>query len=175
MVDMDLVILGTLLAGPAHGYQLKQKIEGSFGSKYFKISNSSLYPKLTKLESDGFIEGRREPQEKVPDRKVYYVTDAGMKRLQELVATPIKPGSSPGSEEYEFMLHAVYFNLISKEQRSKVITPIYESKKAELKEALEKRENLGPHMPGFPLAVLDNGIEMLKISVRFYETLLEMD
>ena len=93
---MDLVILGILMGAPLHGYMIKQAIEGNYGDRYFKLSNSALYPALAKLEQDGYIEGKREMQEAVPDRKVYHITDAGRKHMIELVATPVEPSSSPG-------------------------------------------------------------------------------
>ncbi len=89
MVDMDLIILGVLQGMPMHGYQLRQQIEASFGKRFFNMSNSALYPKLAKLEADGYIQSRREQQEKVPDRKVYEITAAGRQRVHELVVAPI--------------------------------------------------------------------------------------
>lgn len=175
MVDMDLIILGMLLGGPAHGYQIKQNIVNSYGNRYFKLSNSALYPRLAKLEKEGLIEGRREPQEKVPDRKVYYITQPGIQKVKELAATPIKPSSDIGSEDFDFMLHAAFFGLITREERRKVIQPIYEDKCAQLKEAEEKRVKYGQYMDKFSLVVLDNGIEMLKLVKRFHERLMEMD
>ncbi len=196
--EIDIVILGILIGSPLHGYMLKQAIERSYGDRYFKLSNSAMYPTLARLEHDGYIEGKREMQETVPDRKVYNITEAGRKRLIELVASPIEPSSSPGSTDYAFKVHAVHFGFLTKEGRRKVTMPLYEDAKTELAEALEKREDLDRSMKQYlelieknsqakeqfayignmiklPRVVLDEGIEELKSKIRFYEKLMELD
>lgn len=175
MADLDLIILGILNGTPLHGYMIKQTIESSYGNRYFKLSNSALYPRLAKLERDGYIEGKKEPQEAVPDRKVYHLTDAGKRRLKELAATPIKPGSVPGANDFDYKVHAVHFGLINKEERRLVTSPLYEDAVAELKEALQKREKFCKHMDKYSLTVLDSGIEELQNKVRFYGIMMEMD
>lgn len=173
--EFDMIILGILNNAPLHGYVIKRSIESSYGGRYFKLSNSSLYPRLAKLEGDGYIEGKKEPQETVPDRKVYRITEAGRKRLKELITTPIDLRSSTSDRDYNFMVHAVHFGIITKEERRKMTQPMYEDAKEELKEALEKREKFGPYLDRLTLVVLDEGIEQLKSKVRFYGKLMEMD
>lgn len=197
--EIDLVILGILMGAPLHGYMIKQAIEGSYGDRYFKMSNSALYPALARLEKEGCIEGKRELQEAVPDKKVYHITESGKKKLVELAATPIEPSSTPGVTDFNFKVHAVHFGFLTKEQRSKVIVPLYEASKIELKEALDKRvkffhdmqnyndliekneafkEKFGSYMMNMtqiPLLVLDQGIEELKSKIQFYEKLLDLD
>lgn len=197
--EIDLVILGILMGAPLHGYMIKQAIEGSYGDRYFKMSNSALYPALARLESEGCIEGKRELQEAVPDKKVYHITDAGRKKLVELAAMPIEPSSTPGATDFNFKVHAVHFGFLTKEQRCKVTMPFYEASKTELKEALDKRVKLTQDMTKYtemlenneefkkkfgsflmgmtqiPMLVLDQGIEELKSKIQFYEKLMEMD
>jgi len=197
--ETDLVILGILMGAPLHGYMIKQAIEGSYGDRYFKMSNSALYPALARLEKEGYIEGKRELQEAVPDKKVYHITEAGKKRLVELAATPIKPSSTPGATDFNFRVHAVHFGFLTKEQRRAVTMPFYEASKIELTEALDKRvkffqdmknyseaieqnkelkEKFGSYitnMTQIPLLVLDQGIEEMKSKIQFYEKLMAME
>lgn len=197
--EIDLVILGILMGAPLHGYMIKQAIEGSYGDRYFRMSNSALYPALARLEKEGYIEGKRELQEAVPDKKVYHITETGKKRLIELTATPIEPSSTPGATDFNFKVHAVHFGFLTKEQRRNVIMPFYEASKIELKEALDKRvkffqdmknysemieknkefkEKFGSYMMSMtqiPLLVLDQGIEEMESKIRFYEKLMELD
>jgi DNA-binding PadR family transcriptional regulator len=197
--EIDLVILGILMGAPLHGYMLKQSIEKSYGDRYFKLSNSALYPTLAKLENDGYIEGKRELQESVPDRKVYHITDAGRKRLVELVATPVEPSTSPGLTDFNFMVHAVHFGFLTKEERLRVIKPLYEDAKLELKDAIVKKdkfysdmktyndiiesnpklkEQFGSYMgqmTTFPKFVIEEGIKDIERKLRFYEKLMELD
>lgn len=197
--EIDLVILGILMGAPLHGYMIKQAIEGSYGDRYFRLSNSALYPTLAKLEKEGYIEGKRELQESVPDRKVYHITEAGRKRLVELAARPIEPSTTPGGTDFNFKVHAVHFGFLAKEERLKVIMPLYEDAKLELKSALEKREkfdsdmknyrailesnpelkeqfgNYMGRMTTFPKFVLDEGIEELERKIQFYEQIMELE
>lgn len=197
--EIDLVILGILMGAPLHGYMIKQAIEGSYGDRYFKLSNSALYPTLAKLEKEGYVEGRRELQEAVPDRKVYHITDAGRKKFVELAATPIEPSTSPGTTDFNFKVHAVHFGFLTKEDRRRVTMPLYEDAKLELKSALEKRErfdrdmktygdmlesnpqfkdqfgNYMSQMTLFPKFVLEEGITELERKIRFYERIMELE
>ncbi len=197
--EIDLVILGILMGAPLHGYMIKQAIEGSYGDRYFKLSNSALYPTLAKLQKDGYIEGKRELQESVPDKKVYHITEAGRKRLVELAARPIEPSTSPGATDFNFKVHAVHFGFLTKEERHRVTMPLYEDAKLELKSALEKRErfdrdmkayldmmknnpqfkeqfgNYMGRMTTFPKFVLDVGIDELERKIRFYERIMELE
>ncbi len=175
MVDLELIILGALNAMPSHGYGLKQGIEMSYGKRYFKLSNSSLYRALAKLESEGHIQGEKVPQENVPDRVMYHITESGMQRFKELVATPVRPSTSPGAYDYEFKVHAVHFGLLTKEERLRVTRPLYENAEAELKEALEKREKFGRYLDKYASALLDEGIEELRRKFRFYGRLMELE
>jgi DNA-binding PadR family transcriptional regulator len=170
MVDMDLIILGMLQGIPMHGYQLRQQIEASFGKRYFNMSNSALYPKLAKLEADGLIEGRREQQEKIPDRKVYNITDAGRKRLHELVAQPL----GPREDFRDFQAHAVFFGLLTPEERRGVIEPLLKEAEADLKEALEKHEKFSRYMDKYSLFVLNNGIEEIRGQILFFNELTDI-
>ncbi len=171
MVDMDLIILGVLQGMPMHGYQLKRQIEASFGKRFFNMSNSKLYPKLAKLEADGFIKSHREQQEKVPDRKVYSITEAGRKRLHDLVVQPMGPGESFN----DFLAHAVFFGLLTKEERRNFIMPMLEATEKELKDTLAKHDQFSKYMDKYSLLVLNNGIEDIRRFIALFRQLLEME
>lgn len=171
MVELDIILLGALLGAPAHGYQLKVHIEESFGKRYVKLSNSSLYPRLAKLEAAGYIEGKREQQEKVPDKKIYHITPSGISKLKELVAAP--PG--PRETDYDIKSRLVFFGMLTAEERHRLVEPLYLEKLEELKEAEDKRARFAQYMDKYSLAVLDTGIGELELNVDLYKKLLDMD
>jgi len=170
MVNMDLVILGVLMGHSAHGYAIKQAIEASFGKRYVGMSNSSLYPKLNKLEADGFIVGKREQQEKVPDRKIFEITPAGIEHLKKLVAEP----PSPRDTEFDFKSRAVFFGLITPAERRRILEPLYREKLEELEEARQKRGQFGQYLDKYASAVLEAGIKELALAAELYKILLDM-
>lgn len=170
MVNIDMIILGVLQGMPMHGYQLKQYIEASFGKHFFNMSNSALYPRLARLEAEGFIESHREEQEKIPDRKVYRVTEAGLKRFHDLVLEPL----GPREDFQDFMAHAVFFGLLTPEERRRFIEPLLKESEAELKEAQAKHDRFGKYMDKHSLFVLNYGTEEIQNQIKFLRTFMEM-
>ena len=154
---------------PSHGYQLKKTIRETV-NPYFKINNNVLYPALAKMEKNGLIEGKEMPGKGI-NKKVYHITPKGRKHLLEIVAQPIKPDI----DNFEFMVKAVFFDYISKEKRLGVIKPLYESKKQELQDTMEKKQKYGENLSPIALAVLEQGICEIKNSIEFLEKLMELN
>lgn len=172
--ETDIIILGHFLAGPAHGYELKRRIDQSFGNTYINIINSLLYPRLAEMESKGYVESHREAHEKVPDRKVYQITDTGRKHLRELVATPVKIKKGVLPEFMDFTVHAVFFFMLTKEEREKVIMPYYEAYSAVRTKGSEALKKYGPNMDPFSRTMTEWGVEYVESSARVLEKLLAM-
>lgn len=76
----ELLLLALLEQRPRHGYELgrlvEQRSEGAI-----RLQAASLYPKLYRLEADGFVEGRWVEQPGKRRRRYYKITAAGRKRL----------------------------------------------------------------------------------------------
>ena len=124
--EIDLMFLGLLMQGPAHGYELKKRIAISFGTQYPNPSDSVLYHRLAQFEKEGLVTGKVEQQQGVPNKKVYSLTEAGFRRVRELVATPIQLSGNLGDAYTdELTIHIVFFKLITKEEKRKVIEPFY--------------------------------------------------
>lgn len=170
MANTDLIILGMISFMPSHGYQLKKNIKETFGNPYFKMNNNVLYPKLSKMEKNGFIEGKEIKGERT-NKKVYHITEKGQEHLIELVSTPVKHDI----DDFEFKVQAVFFDIIPKETRLQVIEPVYNAKKQELQDAQEKKEKFGQIMSPITFAVLEYGIKELENSIEFYNKLMELD
>ncbi|WP_395094921.1 PadR family transcriptional regulator [Armatimonas sp.] len=78
--DPETLILATLSGGPQHGYEITRRVNGLDG---MRIQDGQLYPILHRLETEGMIEAEWVPQEGKPARKVYQLTEAGNKKLEE--------------------------------------------------------------------------------------------
>jgi DNA-binding PadR family transcriptional regulator len=175
--EIDLMILGCLLLGPAHGYELKRRIAYSFGLLYPNLSNSVLYPRLSKFEKKGLIKGKVEAQHDAPSRKVYRITGAGFDHVKTLVATPIKSsGLIGGTYADELTVHIVFFGLITKEERRKVIEPYYNITLERYDDAVKKleRQKSGKR-DAFNLMLLEYAVVTLKSTIEFYENLMQKD
>jgi DNA-binding PadR family transcriptional regulator len=173
--EIDLMILGSLLVGPAHGYEIKRRIADSFGALYPNLSHSVLYPRLAQFEKEGFIKGKIELQHDAPNRKVYQLTAAGFKHFKALAATPITLiGSTRGTYADELAVHIVFFSLITKEERRKVIEPYYNIALNRYDDAVKKKY-ISEKLDKFTLAFLEYGVLLLKYTVELYEKLMEID
>lgn len=79
---LDMLILRTLLFGPAHGHQIAKHIQRTTDD-VLQIEHGSLYPALHRLERKGWITGKWELAGKDLKReyKFYRLTRAGKKQL----------------------------------------------------------------------------------------------
>ncbi len=78
---LDMLILRTLLFGPAHGHNIGKHIQ-STTNDLLQVQHGSLYPALHRLERKGWVVSK---WEMAPDRnrefKYYRLTPAGRKQL----------------------------------------------------------------------------------------------
>lgn len=83
----EYAVLGMLGWGPASGYDLKKRFEGSVGH-FWSESYGQIYPILARLATQGLAERRLERQKGKPDRYVYSITAEGEKRLGAWLGEP---------------------------------------------------------------------------------------
>src|SRR5450432_1826182 len=79
---LDMLILRTLLFGPAHGHQIAKHIQRTTDD-VLQVEHGSLYPALHRLERKGFVTAKWEPAARDLKRefKYYSLTPAGRKQL----------------------------------------------------------------------------------------------
>src|SRR5215831_16660182 len=77
---LDLLILRTLLAGPAHGHAVAKTIQRT-SEDLLQVETGSLYPALHRLEAKGWIAASWELSVKGKRARFYRLTRAGRKQL----------------------------------------------------------------------------------------------
>ncbi|HSM86410.1 MAG TPA: PadR family transcriptional regulator, partial [Candidatus Limnocylindrales bacterium] len=77
---LDLLILRTLLWGPAHGHGIAVSIQ-SASDDVLKIEHGSLYPALQRLLQQGWIAGEWGTSDNNRRARFYRLTAAGRKQL----------------------------------------------------------------------------------------------
>ena len=79
---LDMLILRTLLFGPAHGHQIAKHIQRTT-EDLLQVEHGSLYPALHRLERKGWIAAKWERAAKELKRefKYYRLTAAGRRQL----------------------------------------------------------------------------------------------
>lgn len=77
---LDVLILRTLSAGPAHGHAIAKSIRRR-SEDVLQVETGSLYPALHRLEAQGWIAASWELSEKGKRARYYRLTPRGRKQL----------------------------------------------------------------------------------------------
>jgi PadR family transcriptional regulator PadR len=77
---LDVLILRTLVLGPAHGHAIAYAIERS-SNDVLQVEHGSLYPALHRLEKHGWIESEWKITDNKQRAKYYRLTASGKKQL----------------------------------------------------------------------------------------------
>ena len=79
---LDLLVLTTLSRGPEHGYGIAAYIQ-SISDEMLRIEEGSLYLALHRMEQVGWIRAEWRTTENKRRARIYRLTRAGEKRLEE--------------------------------------------------------------------------------------------
>lgn len=77
---LDMLILRTLLLGPAHGHQIAKHIQQSTDD-VLQVDHGSLYPALHRLKERGWLTSKWENRDGRREFKYYRLTAAGKRQL----------------------------------------------------------------------------------------------
>lgn len=80
--DIKYALLELIAERPRHGYELIKELEQRYGG-FYRPSPGSVYPTLQLLEEEGYLSG-----ELVEGKRIYTITEAGRKLLEERQADP---------------------------------------------------------------------------------------
>jgi DNA-binding PadR family transcriptional regulator len=139
-VSPEYALLGFLIPGPSHGYDLHQRFHGELGHVWH-LSQSQAYAILKRLENRGDISVKLIEQEKLPARQLLHITKAGRRRFFEWLERGI--GKTARSIRLEFLTRLYFAQLYS----PKDIAQIYESQYTELEASIVRLERLLEHLP----------------------------
>lgn len=117
IVNVRSLCLAILYFGEATGYEIKKmSVEGKY-SHFVDASFGSIYPALAKLETDGCVTVREEPQPGKPARKIYSITEAGKKLFIEALH------EAPGRDVFRsaFLMVSMCAALLPKERVAQAI------------------------------------------------------
>jgi PadR family transcriptional regulator len=79
---LDLLVLRTLVVGPAHGHTIAHAIERE-SDEVLQVEHGSLYPALHRLEDRGWIASFWGTSENNRRARYYRLTPAGRRQLAE--------------------------------------------------------------------------------------------
>jgi DNA-binding PadR family transcriptional regulator len=139
-VSPEFALLGFLIAGPSHGYDLHQRFVAELG-QVWHLSQSQAYAILKRLENRGDISAQVIEQEKLPARQLLRITESGRRRFFEWLELGI--GRTARSIRLEFLTR-LYFTQLHRPENA---TPIYQAQSAEIESTIARLESLLEHLP----------------------------
>lgn len=112
----DLVILASLMRGPAYGYALKKTAGLIFGAG--AMHNNVIYPALKAFMRNGWVEQTSVQGDRGQQRKQYRMTTAGRKGLIKRLG---EFGDQEGSDEGAFLLRVALFDVLPNRKRKAIV------------------------------------------------------
>ncbi|MBO3744451.1 helix-turn-helix transcriptional regulator [Streptosporangiaceae bacterium NEAU-GS5] len=101
MTETRVLILGVLLDGPLHGYEVRKRLE-SWGTQYWaNVAYGSIYHALAKMAGEGLLEA-----EDTGGKTVYGLTEDGRREFDRLLVSyweEVKPIIDPFQVALTFM------------------------------------------------------------------------
>jgi DNA-binding PadR family transcriptional regulator len=105
---LKYVLLGLLAGESRHGYELKAVFEELLAGTW-PLNIGQVYTTLSRLEQEGLVEAEVVPQDLLPDRKVYSLTQAGRSALAAWCDDPVE---GPVRLRDEFFMKVLVRSLI---------------------------------------------------------------
>ena len=104
---LKYVLMGLLAGEPRYGYELKAVFDEMMSGTW-PLNIGQLYSTMSRLERDGLVRCEVVPQDLLPDRKVYFLTEAGIDELRQWESQPVE---SPLSLRDEVLMKVVIATL----------------------------------------------------------------
>jgi DNA-binding PadR family transcriptional regulator len=139
-VSPEFALLGFLVAGPSHGYDLHQRFHIELGHVWH-LSQSQAYAILKRLETRGDISAQLIEQEKLPARQILHLTKSGRRRFFEWLEQGI--GKTARAIRLEFLTRLYFAQLYKPEH----IAQIYDRQYVELDSIIARLASLLEQLP----------------------------
>lgn len=136
----EFALLGFLMGGPSHGYDLHQRFLAELGYVWH-LSQSQAYTILKRLENNGYISAHTVEQNRLPAKQTLRITAAGRRRFLNWIDSSV--GTNARSIRLEFLTR-LYFAQLYKPGK---VLQIYQAQCAEIEACIERLENLLAHLP----------------------------
>ncbi|MBI4320488.1 MAG: PadR family transcriptional regulator [Chloroflexi bacterium] len=109
-MSLKYAMLGTLSIKPMSGYDVKKSFERSVGL-IWNANYSQIYAQLHRLDEEGLVQKQEVIQNGKPNKKLYSLTDDGLRELKAWLAEPI----AVADLKDEFMLKFFFSDHLDRE------------------------------------------------------------
>ncbi len=83
--NVELIVLSLVHEKPSYAYEIEKQIETRNMRLWVKIGIASIYQVLERLNKKDFVKFEVEREGKAPERKRFFVTEAGLQELRSSV------------------------------------------------------------------------------------------
>jgi DNA-binding PadR family transcriptional regulator len=135
----EFALLGFLVSGPSHGYDLHQRVVSELGHVWH-LSQSQAYAILKRLENHGDISVKVIEQEKLPARQLLHITAQGKRHFYDWMG---RVSSNSRSIRLEFLTRLYFAQAYEPENVSK----IYDAQCDAVQSAIQRLERLVSNLP----------------------------
>ena len=78
---LEYCVLSAISTGETYGYELVQRLKGI---EQLAITESTVYPILSRLKQEGYVKARDAPSSAGPPRRYFSLTSIGQHRIGEM-------------------------------------------------------------------------------------------
>jgi PadR family transcriptional regulator, regulatory protein AphA len=162
----EYALLGTLLSGPMHGYEILQFLNNAFDITWY-VSISQLYVLLKKLERDGLVTSTMQAQDTRPSKRVFSLTQAGSNAFLSWLHTP---SQHVRDLRIEFLAKLFFFQRFSLEGAEELIEAqvriLERSRNVILNNQETTKDSYKKLVFGFKLATVNSWLQWLRNQAR---------
>ena len=173
-MSLKHTILGILVDGPRHGYDLKRALSPALPRRRL-MNDGILYPLLARMEKEGLVRSRVEPGDGRPDRRVFEPTDSGRQAFFDWLRGPAFEEDEVSYDFFlghPFLAKCVFFKHLSPEEVRAKLTAQAETAAAKLDTFHQIREGMVERdVDPFRIAILDLGIDQQREKIHWLEKL----
>jgi len=154
-------LLGSLMFGPKHGYEILQFLDSGLGSTW-SVGTSQLYTLLKRLERNGLLQSSLKTQESRPSKRVFSLTPAGKNAFLDWLHSTTE---NVRDLRIEFLAKLFFFHRLSLDGGDKLINAqvrILEKNKESLQQRDETEEDPYKRLViDFKMATLETWLDWL--------------
>jgi DNA-binding PadR family transcriptional regulator len=163
-MNVRTLCLSILYEGEATGYEIRRmSVEGEC-SYFVEASYGSIYPALSKLEDEGLVSSRVEPQEGKPAKKIYSITESGRAAFVAALHEPL------GEEVFRspFLLFARFAHLLPQD----LVEERFEEHLARLGEDIKQLRDAAQDesCTAADTWVINYGLQIMELAQRYMRT-----
>ena len=164
-----IAILGLLLDGPKHGYEIKRIVDDVL-SRLVSVSTGAIYYAIKKLEQEGCIRLEKTRDGARPERHICHITEAGRSEFRQLLHKNLYTGERP---HWDFNLSIFFLGSLDQGELRRAL----EGRVQHLERVVEHVTSVNQIVrdPAYGYAgtfLTEHYLEHAKVDLRMYQRLL---